>query len=356
MDCREVYSLISEYLDDTLPLEQKESMEAHLSQCDSCQRELDFHKQIQATLRDLSQETITAPAGFSGRVTAALKLEAQKPRRKFAWLPAAWHKGVAAAAVFLLIVGNAVYFSDDIRTALGDRISDPGDLSVVAANPLDNPDVAPDESIGAVAEPISENPEDNPGAVPSENAPPESQPADVSVDQASGSQIATGQPAGSPGQEAPVQEPRVLLADELIAASTYLRVTTADINVGKTQAEAIAAGVGATVQTYPAQQEADGKKTMLIKITAPVDQAQALIADLSNLGKVQKRQDDRQDLSASYKETQVYYSDLVARLAKETNPAERQRLEAQIAAYKQQLSAWNEQINQQTVSLWLESQ
>ena len=359
MDCKEMHGLISEYLDDTLPVEQKKNMEAHLDQCDSCRRELAFHRQIQGALQGLGRETITAPAGFLDKVSAALQREAQKPRRKFVLLPAAWHKGVAAAAIFLLIVGNTVYFNDGVRTALGDMISGSTGQSTLVTIQPDGQVNLPEDPLGATIEPVSENPPDDPGLVPTDNNRPEGQPGDITANQASGEQTVTSQPTdpvGPSGQEAPTQEQHVLLADELIATSTYLRIATADLNVGKVQAEAIAVGAGAVVQTYPAQQETDGKKAVLIKITVPVGQAKGLIADLSNLGKVQKLQDDQQNLSASYKETQVYYNDLTARLAKETNVAERQRLEAQIAAYKQQLTAWNEQIDQQTISLWLESQ
>ena len=357
MDCKEVNQLISEYLDAELSPEQQKSMEAHLAQCASCQREMAFHRQLQGVLQELGQETSAAPAGFAGQVTAALQRETQKPRRKVAWLPAAWHKGVAAAAVLLLIAGNAVYFNDDFRTALGDRIFGPDEQSVLVSNQPDDPDAAPGEAVTAVIEPVTENQPDDSALTPPESNPPAGNVAGSPANNAPDSAAVNNPPAGSPAQGTPEQEVRVLLAnEEWLATSTYLRVTIADLNTGKAQAEALAFGAGATVQAYPAQQEADGKKAVLIKITAPVAQAPALITDLARLGKVQKVQDDRQDLTVSYKETQVYCNDLIGRLAKETNAAERQRLEAQIAAYKQQLAAWDEQVNQQAISLWLESQ
>lgn len=364
MDCKEVNNLITEYLDDELSMEQRKAMEAHLADCASCRREIDDHRSIQAALRDIGRESVSAPAGFTGKVMAELERETVKPRRRFAWLPAAWHKGVAAAAIFLVLAGGAAGFNSELRIALRDKVFVPEQTVLVTIN---NPDGSvtvvetktTDIDIAATDATTETDASANvTGHERTENAPIiGGDPAGTPMDEVVGEQPVTDETVDvQPVNVAPEQEKRALLADGArTATSTYLRITAADLHAGKTQATALATAAGATVQAYPEQQEADGKKTMRIILTAPAGKAQGLIADLAALGVVQKNQNDKKDLTTRYNEVLVDYNDTLMRKAKETNQTEKQRLEAQMESYNLQLAAWDEEAGNQIISLILES-
>jgi len=365
MDCKEINSLITEYLDDTLSAKQKKAMEAHLANCSACRREITTYRNIQVVIQEIGKESVSAPAGFTGKVMAALEKETLKPKRKLAWLANTWRKGVAAAAVFLLVAGSAAAgFNSEFRVALTDKIfgsKETPEIVELAVNTINPFNPIEGETTGLGSEDVDTGQlTENPEIGTSENNPS----VGIQPVTPEGTELSTGDPVenitpvDSSNTAASELPPLVLLSEgtALIATSTNLRITTGDLSTGKTQATTLAVAAGATVQAFPEQPpDADGKKTMLIKLTVPTKHAPLLIAELSALGEVQKRTDDRKDLKARYDETKVDYYDIVERLTRETNQSEKQRLKAQADSYKQQLDAWNEEINNQVISLWLES-
>jgi len=104
MDCAEVREEFSALLDGELTPEVRAAIEAHLSECAECLRELERFKQVDAAYRALPQHR--APADFDQRVAGALRPKAIRLRR-----PALRHRRVwpllAAAAMVLVMLGGA---------------------------------------------------------------------------------------------------------------------------------------------------------------------------------------------------------------------------------------------------------
>jgi len=104
MDCAEVREEFSALLDGELTPEARVAIEAHLSECAECLRELDRFKRVDAAYRALPQHR--APADFEQRVAGALRPKAIRLRR-----PALRHRRVwpllAAAAMVLVMLGGA---------------------------------------------------------------------------------------------------------------------------------------------------------------------------------------------------------------------------------------------------------
>jgi len=62
LTCRELVELVTEYLEGTLPPQERARFEAHLGECDGCRDHLD---QVRVTVRlsgRLSEERISPPA------------------------------------------------------------------------------------------------------------------------------------------------------------------------------------------------------------------------------------------------------------------------------------------------------
>ena len=104
MDCAEVREEFSALLDGELTPEARAVIEAHLSECAECLRELERFKRVDAAYRALPQRR--APADFEQRVADALRPQVIRLRR-----PALRHRRVwpllAAAAMVLVMLGGA---------------------------------------------------------------------------------------------------------------------------------------------------------------------------------------------------------------------------------------------------------
>ena len=104
MDCAEVREEFSALLDGELTPEARAAIEAHLSECAGCLRELERFKRVDAAYRALQQHR--APADFEQRVAEALRPKVIRQRR-----PAPRHRRVwpllAAVAAVLVMLGGA---------------------------------------------------------------------------------------------------------------------------------------------------------------------------------------------------------------------------------------------------------
>jgi anti-sigma factor RsiW len=60
MGCRELVEAITDYLEGTLPLEDVERFQAHLGECDGCQRYLDQMRATIAAMGRIRPESLTA--------------------------------------------------------------------------------------------------------------------------------------------------------------------------------------------------------------------------------------------------------------------------------------------------------
>ena len=73
IECKHVWDYISEYLDDSLPLETKELVEKHLENCEICSAILDSTRNILILTAD--DRVFELPAGYSERLHAQLARE-----------------------------------------------------------------------------------------------------------------------------------------------------------------------------------------------------------------------------------------------------------------------------------------
>jgi hypothetical protein len=73
LECKHVWSYISEFLDDSLPAETKELVQKHLENCEICSAILDSTRNILILTAD--DRVFELPAGYSERLHARLTLE-----------------------------------------------------------------------------------------------------------------------------------------------------------------------------------------------------------------------------------------------------------------------------------------
>ena len=73
MDCKHVWNYISEYLDETLLDETRETVRKHLDHCDICSAILDSTRNVIILVAD--DRVFELPVGFSERLHARIDLE-----------------------------------------------------------------------------------------------------------------------------------------------------------------------------------------------------------------------------------------------------------------------------------------
>ena len=73
IDCKHVWDSISEYLDDTLPDETRDTVQKHLDHCEICSAIMDSTRNVIILTAD--DRVFELPVGFSERLHARIDLE-----------------------------------------------------------------------------------------------------------------------------------------------------------------------------------------------------------------------------------------------------------------------------------------
>ena len=73
LDCKHVWRQISNYIDGTVPPEQRDAIELHLANCRHCAAVLDSTRNILVLVAD--DRTFELPVGYSDRLHARLQAE-----------------------------------------------------------------------------------------------------------------------------------------------------------------------------------------------------------------------------------------------------------------------------------------
>ncbi len=103
MNCNEIQSLISAYLDGELTAAEEKKVKAHLAECPACQKQLAHLSVLHKALRTM--EAPTLPEGLADRVLAAATAAPRKEKGKIISLPrilSSWQTYSLAAACMLI--------------------------------------------------------------------------------------------------------------------------------------------------------------------------------------------------------------------------------------------------------------
>jgi len=121
MGCDSMREAISAYVDAELDEPRQREVAAHIADCRECRQAVEDLRQLRLQIAEGAR--VTAPAGLSHRVRAALAREAldeAAPRRRAGVLGFAWRQ--AAAVLFICTASGAVGWLGGARMAASDRI------------------------------------------------------------------------------------------------------------------------------------------------------------------------------------------------------------------------------------------
>jgi anti-sigma factor RsiW len=104
MTCDRCQSLVDDYVDGTLADEERESLEAHLVECDACRATAQDLAAIRRGARDLERHV--PPARVWTQLAASLESERQRGRSRAGWFE--W-RPLAIAATLLVLAGGSAW-------------------------------------------------------------------------------------------------------------------------------------------------------------------------------------------------------------------------------------------------------
>ncbi|MFZ5647416.1 MAG: anti-sigma factor family protein [Bacillota bacterium] len=338
--CDQMRELFSPWLDGEISVEESHDLEGHLLTCDSCRQELDLWKKISETLRGDLIEGEPSPNFCSG-VMSRLRQETGEPRslpgRK---LFTRWRAPAAAAAAAVMLFAGSwgahvALNPEKPKTEIVINQPDPG--TVIQPGTPDR--TAPEKMVQPqntdrvtdtgtpVAEPETGNTGSNSGSV-AEPAPTKS---------LAGNQL---------GDVALLNSNRDILSTILkLSASNTANATAAALDM--------AAGMGGGGQVLTTQKNGSGDLA-IIRLVVPRESGKGLAAQLSGLGGIIDRTDEKKDISASYIEAGNRLKEIQARISAGVSPGERSQLEAEASGLKRQIESWNKDLGSYVIILWVE--
>lgn len=338
-NCNEFRELFSLWLDGEISGDESSILEGHLLICESCRQELELWKSISQTLREdmFSGEPST---DFCAGVMNRLRKEAgdeikQKSR------PGIFHKlrspAAAAAAAVMLFAS-----SWGVNVALNTE--------------------KPKTEI-AVNQPSQNNVDKNPVQTEPENTVRPENPERTADPGTNGGSSNEGNNAVSPRLAVQPSSPKppaealennaVLLNSHRDILSTILKVTTPNVADNTNNALEMASRLGGSGQVLTSQKRSSGELA-IVRIAVPRESGRSLVTQLSGLGGIIDRADEKRDVTASYTEARNRLSEIQTRISSGAAPDERSQLEAEASGLKRQIESWDKELGSYAIILWLE--
>jgi len=398
--CREVKSVMSDWLDGLLPERQPE-VQAHLDDCLPCSYRVQEMKQVLNALCKLKQPVAPPPLDFSEQVMARLRMEQLKPARHFFRIPLR-SLALAASILFLFginglllssygnggLIGRALApFTDSTPAAqhsvvnpVRDRMPLQKPLEEGAPNkPAEAEDVLPAEvphestpvqPSGVPAIPLVEQPaaiaidgrqkrvaapvkKETPGNMTAQGSTLQDSPAEAKKVQVT--LPPTPQPEQVSLQELVLSAPQIFVNRKRVTESTVVRINVQQLGMASQMLASSASLQGATPTMEDTILTQDGRLIRLHQFEVPFERTNQFVAGTTLLGKLIAEEQFRADITGDYAEKLTYYEQL-AKQRLVAGGEEAERLNRTINELLSQMARMDRNARTtQNVIVWLES-
>lgn len=331
--CGEIRDMFSLWLDSELPAEESHLLTGHLLECDSCRLEFELWQKISETLKSDSPAGEPSPdfcAGVMSRIQSEVEAAPGRRLMRFWRTPAA-----AAAAAVMLFAG-----SWGVSVALK---YDKPESAIVINQP--GPNI--DNGQGTAADPpIAQQPESG-GTV--------SGPGTTAGDPADSNAAVPGSPAApaGPQESGSIVKDTVLLSSQRDILSTILKLAVTNPGDAGNTAIAMASSKGGSGQVLTTEKKGQGA-LVIVRVEIPREIGRSMVAQLSGLGGIIDRADERRDISDNYNQAVNRLNEIRALIKAETATEKIDQLEAEASVLKRQIEAWDNEAASYVIMLWLE--
>lgn len=350
MDCRKAQKDIFSWLDEELPARHAAELAAHIASCPACRKEAEFWRAVTRALKDLP--AARPPEGFAAGVMARIRAEddARPARARTSWwqvLPLTVRRGAVAAAAALLLLAGAVglaarhWWPADTLP----QVAVNAEQSSTGATGVESPAPPGTDNSSTSGTPEHEVTWQEKTAVPTTKS--GGQPSGVTASPPEKKEVSSAPQGGeAQGSKAPL----VFLNQPRAIESTLIKVQVADLTAAQKGLLALA---GSYERQGFGRQQVEGRTVEIWRFVVPAEKAEAFINATGNLGRVTKRQDQSDDITARFAQALERYHSLLAARAT-AGEAERASLEAEISFLEQQLLNWDKEAKQHVVVVLLE--
>lgn len=338
MNCKDVISLISPYIDGELNGSSADEVKMHIEACPGCRQTYVEYLQISSLFKAVGKNITPAPDGFKDSVMQRL-MENQKVvslplgRR----LSRSWKQIAASAAAVAILAFSGFNYLLPAAVQLAEN-NKPG---TVITEPQDKQNTAdPGDKISNPGSDTTSSDAVDPAGSDTSETPRTNIPENITSDTTPGTQSDS--------------TPVLLSPEQQSISRIMVKISTGDFCPNPYEkAIAIAEDCGAKYESL-GQQVTNDTTYRLIEMTTSRKSAPALINKLANLGSIVSQEEDLTDISTAYTDAYNEYLNLVTQYSYEKDPVEKAKLEQKINNIANQLGEFKQQAEQATIVVWLE--
>lgn len=331
--CDEMQEMFSSLLDGEIAGDDKARLEEHLLHCNTCEMEYQLWHQIAQTLRnDIVNEEPSSD--FTAKVMQKIQEEA-KPKR---WIPGSLRTpAAAAAAAVMLFAGswgvNVALQNDNLPGATNAK---PGNGFTDKIARVIYKDNAETDKVAPTVKPGNS---DNPQVA--QNEPKNRNSEEKTV------------PSTTPDTVQTLRNPVLLNVAQQDVLSTILKLSVSNTADAKSTATSLATNLGGSAQVLTTQPKGAGE-LIIMRVTVPRSAGKHMVSQLSGLGAVIDRTDERKDISDGYSRAVNRLNEIQGRINANISAQERDQLEAEASGLNRQIESWNKEAGAYGIILWLE--
>lgn len=331
--CYEARELFSPFLDGEASSEEHDLLTGHLLFCEECRQEFELWRKISESLK-LESVDEEPPADFSSRIVSRLNDEQRVRTFPGVRIPHSWRVPAAAAAAAVMLFAGS--------WGVGVALKDPGQKPELIANYKTGENVS---KTGA----DQSGQTDNRTGDSSPAAPADAPKSNVGeVKPAAPAATATAHTGSTANNTA-------LLNSNKSIASTILKISTNNPANSQDLALGMASGLGGGGQILDSQKRAGGD-LIIIRMTVSRNSGPTLVTQLSGLGGILDRSDNKADITSDYNTALNRLADIQATVDSGIDAGENNRLASEASVLKRQIEKWDKEMESYAVILWLEQQ
>lgn len=335
--CYEARELFSAFLDGETSSGEHDLLTGHLLLCEECRQEFELWKKISESLK-LESVDEEPPADFSSRIVGRLNDEQRVRTFPGVRIPHSWRVPAAAAAAAVMLFAGS--------WGAGVALKDPGQKPELIAN-YAQPDKT-GENVGKTGADQTGQPDNRTGG-----GSPAAQ-ADTPKNNVGEVETAAPVTTATAHSESPANNTALLNSNKNIA-STILKISTNNPANSQDLALGMASGLGGGGQVLDNQKRAGGE-LIIIRMTVSRNSGPTLVSQLSGLGGILDRSDNKADITSDYNTALNRLADIQATVDSVVDAGEKNRLASEASVLKRQIEKWDKEMESYAVILWLEQQ
>jgi hypothetical protein len=339
INCNQAQELFYGFTACELSSEDMRLLSRHEASCPACGPEFQEWRRLRQALQSSGiAPTTDFKAGVMGRIRSTRKAPAaQRSRSGVAIWQHGWARGVAAAAVVLIMLTGVAKLP-----TVENLVAHSGKPATVALeqNPTGGQEqVQPTAPASPVQKPPKQTASNN---TPSTNSAPSVQPVQPKPQET---------PGGNKEPQIPSGGPFIVSSEPMVITTTTIQIAVNNLDQAQSAALSIADAWGATLSSEQSAQDS-GHSMLFLHFTVDPEKANAFLSRLDSLGSVVSEDTVNKDVTGDYSSALEKYQALEAQQSAAAD-SDNDQYTSQITMLESELQNWHDASGKQIVVLWM---